>query len=299
MAAMFLCNRCPSRAISLDKSPHQIWTSKRPLLGNLKVLGCHAYVTIPKEKRTKFDASSIRCRFIGYSDHEKAYRFEELDSGRVLVSRDAQFMENVFDGGKHNDAPEEAPIDLQDDEEATDEDSQQEKEEETARDEDMDSGSKRHQRTQSLEKAAQVPRAKRSIDYKRHQGLNEMSATAQECPSYEAAYIMDSVGEMPITVKSAMESDDASKERKACDSEFESLNKNETWELVPLPCGRKAISSKWVFKMKETVEGFVKRYKARLVARGFLQKYGVDFEETFSQVAKFKSIRIILSLAAQ
>ena len=162
----------------------------------------------------------------------------------------------------------------------------------------MDSGSKRHQRTQSLEKAAQVPRAKRSTNYKRHQGLEEMSATAQECPSFEAAHIMDSVGEMPTTFKSAMESDDASKWREACDSEFESLSKNETWELVPLPRGRKAISSKWVFKVKETVEGFIERYKARLVAKGFLQKYGVDFEETFAPVAKFTSIRIILSLAA-
>ena len=116
MTATFLRNRCPSRAISLDKSPHQIWTGKKPLLGNLKVFGCHAYVTVPKEKRTKFDARSVRCRFIGYSDHEKAYRFEELDSGRVLVSRDAQFMEDAFDGGKRNDAPEEATIDLQDDE---------------------------------------------------------------------------------------------------------------------------------------------------------------------------------------
>ena len=110
---------------------------------------------------------------------------------------------------------------------------------------------------------------------------------------------MDSVGEMPTTFKSAMESDDASTWQEACDSEFESLKKNETWELVPLPSGRKAISSKWVFKVKETVEGLVERYKARLVAKGFLQKYVVDFEETFAPVAKFTSIRIILSLAAQ
>ena len=70
------------------------------MLANLKVFGCHAYVHVPKEKRSKFDARSIHCRFMGYADHEKAYRFEEIKSGRVMVIGDAQFMENVFDIGR-------------------------------------------------------------------------------------------------------------------------------------------------------------------------------------------------------
>lgn len=113
------------------------------------------------------------------------------------------------------------------------------------------------------------------------------------------AHVVDSVGDLPTSFESAMESSDASKWKEACDSEFESLNKNKTWELVPLPRGRKAISSKWIFKVKETADGLIERYKARLVAKGFLQKYGVNFEETFAPVAKFTSIQIILSLAAQ
>ena len=107
MTANFLRNRCPARSTRHDKSPHQIWTGKKPLLANLKVFGCHAYVHVPKEKRSKFDARSVRCRFIGYADHEKAYRFEEIKSGRVLVSRDAQFMEDVFDSGRRDYAQDE------------------------------------------------------------------------------------------------------------------------------------------------------------------------------------------------
>ncbi|TYZ67568.1 hypothetical protein PybrP1_000198, partial [[Pythium] brassicae (nom. inval.)] len=99
--AAFLRNRCPTRATGHDKSPHEVWTQKKPLLKNLKVFGCHAYVHVPSEKRSKLDARSTLCRFLGYSDHEKAYRFEELSSSRILVSRDAQFMEDTFDSGKH------------------------------------------------------------------------------------------------------------------------------------------------------------------------------------------------------
>ena len=62
--------------------------------------------------------------------------------------------------------------------------------------------------------------------------------------SLEAAYVVDSVGEMPTTFKSAMESSDADKWQKACHSEIESLRKNKTWTLVPLPKGRKAIGNR-------------------------------------------------------
>uniref|UniRef100_H3H8Y7 Integrase catalytic domain-containing protein n=1 Tax=Phytophthora ramorum TaxID=164328 RepID=H3H8Y7_PHYRM len=226
MTATFLRNRCPTRAISHDKSPHQVWTGKKPLLANLKVFGCHAYVHEAKAKRTKFDARSVRCRFLGYSEHEKAYRFEELESSRVLVSRDAQFMEDVFDSWKRDYHQREVVV-IQD-EETTDQDSSQsdeddneeEEEEEAARDEDFGPGNKRHPRTQSLEEVTEVPSAKRYASQSRHQTLDEMSAAAQESQDFEAAYVVDSVGEMPTTFKSAMESSDAVKWKEACDSEW-------------------------------------------------------------------------------
>ena len=115
----------------------------------------------------------------------------------------------------------------------------------------------------------------------------------------KAAYIVDSVGEMPTTFKWAMKSSDSGKWKEACDSEFDSLQRNYTWEIVPLPKCRKAIGCRWVFRVKETQDGEIERYKARLVARGFSQKYGVDYEETYASVAKFTSIRIVLSLAAK
>jgi hypothetical protein len=73
---------------------------------------------------------------------------------------------------------------------------------------------------------------------------------------------------------------------------------NGTWELVKLQHGRKAIASKWVFKVKRSPGGTVERYKARLVAKGFGQCPGVDFDEMSAPTTKWAALRPILALAA-
>jgi hypothetical protein len=78
--------------------------------------------------------------------------------------------------------------------------------------------------------------------------------------------------------------------------EYNSLIENETWSLVSLPSHRKAISYKWTYRIKYDSSGSIDRFKARLVARGFTQRYGIDFVDTFSLVAKFDSIRTLLSI---
>ncbi|GAU34193.1 hypothetical protein TSUD_162940 [Trifolium subterraneum] len=79
--------------------------------------------------------------------------------------------------------------------------------------------------------------------------------------------------------------------------ELDSIEKNDTWSLVDLPHGKKAIDVKWVFKVKVNTQGEVTRYKARLVARGFLQKKGIDFDEVFAPVARIETIRLVVGLA--
>jgi hypothetical protein len=83
----------------------------------------------------------------------------------------------------------------------------------------------------------------------------------------------------------------------AC-AEMQAQQENGTWELVPLPPGRKAIGSRWVFKIKWTADGSVERYKGRIVAKGYLQRPGIDYSETFAPTAKWAALRAILALSA-
>jgi hypothetical protein len=78
--------------------------------------------------------------------------------------------------------------------------------------------------------------------------------------------------------------------------EMDALDKNEAWDIVEFPVGRKYVGSKWLFKKKFNAQGKVEKYKARLVEKGYSQVEGIDFGEIFSLFAKLTSIRFILSI---
>ncbi|GJY77060.1 retrovirus-related pol polyprotein from transposon TNT 1-94 [Tanacetum coccineum] len=125
-------------------------------------------------------------------------------------------------------------------------------------------------------------------------------------PRWHSDYVMESnvayclfteEGE-PSTLQEALNNPDASFWKEAMQEEIEALHKNKTWELVPLPGGRKSIGNKWVYKIKRNGDDQVERYRARLVVNGYAQKEGIDFNEIFSHVVRMTTIRVVLAMCA-
>lgn len=102
----------------------------------------------------------------------------------------------------------------------------------------------------------------------------------------------------PQTYKPAMESPEAPYWKEAIQSEVESILSNHTWELVDLPPGNKPIGHKWIFTKKLRPDGTIEKYKSRLVAKGFRQKEGLDFIDTYSPVIRITSIRLLIAISS-
>lgn len=81
--------------------------------------------------------------------------------------------------------------------------------------------------------------------------------------------------------------------------EIEKLQKRDTWKVVPRPKNANIVGSKWVYRLKKDANGNVTSHRARLVAQGFTQIHGIDFDDTFAPIARMTSIRTVLALAAR
>uniref|UniRef100_A0A2N9IEV6 GS catalytic domain-containing protein n=1 Tax=Fagus sylvatica TaxID=28930 RepID=A0A2N9IEV6_FAGSY len=100
---------------------------------------------------------------------------------------------------------------------------------------------------------------------------------------------------IPRSYKQATES---AKWIQAMKDEMDALEANETWDIVPLPTNQPVVGSKWVYSVKLKSDGSLDRYKARLVAQGFSQEYGIDYDETFAPVAKMTTVRTLIAISA-
>lgn len=267
--AAYVQNRLPTSLLK-QQTPYQRWSGKKPNISHMRVFGCVAYAHVPEVERRKLDKKAVKLRFVGYANNAKGYRLWDEEKRRILIRRDVIFNETDFDW----------------------------KQEVEVSCSDSDAGSGPDERGASVNDDTPVNEAPRECGRVRkpptRYGYDEYADTV----TVEHYANVCSVNE-PSTLKEAMTSSNAKEWKEAADLEFESLLENDTWDLVKLPKDRKPIGSRWVFKVKHHSDGEVERYKCRLVAKGYSQKYGADYDETFSPVVRFSSIRALLSFAVQ
>ena len=267
--AVYLRNRSPTKALS-ERTPFEVWHEEKPQVDHLKVFGCICYAHIPKDERKKLDSKAREAIFLGYGKEKKGYRLYDISTKKTFYSRDVVFCEEKF---------------------TTSEDEKNDKTEVT-------------EITQNLQEPMSVEVVNDLEEEESDHNENEEQVRprrTRRAPDYygEWVYLAENEIREPKSVSEVMSSNEKEKWINAMENEIESLKKHDVWELVDLPEGRKTVGCKWIYKLKHDEDGNIERYKARLVAQGFSQKEGIDYDETFSPVVRFESIRTVIALAAQ
>ena len=266
--ATYLRNRSPTKVIE-GMTPHEAWAKEKPQVKHLRVFGCDAYVHIPKDERQKLDSKMRKCIFLGYGKETKGYRLYDPNQGRVIFSRDVKFNESEKKEGTETtdcDTPVHLiKLDFSED-------------------------------SETISDSENCPTEQPIVE-----SVPRRSERERRPPDFYGtrANVTSQYPNEPKSIKEAISSPEKSQWEKAMKTEMQSLRENEVWDLVKLPKGRKAIGSKWVYKIKTGPDGLIERYKARLVAQGFSQKYGDDYDETFCPVVRLESLRALIALAVQ
>ncbi|CAI7863766.1 unnamed protein product [Closterium sp. NIES-53] len=288
----------------------------------LRVFGCMCMALVPKHLRhNKLGAKAIWAVHLGMAQNSKGWLLWDPFTKKLLVSRDCKFMENLMykDWKAENEAKidmrfgevkssglehVELPLELSSGSTTTrqsslvnggDEAKDAEEEEEEVQ-QVSERAPTLPSRTTSAPRIRVTPQQRQALA-----GAALMVGEDEESDYEECAFAFFSPVEMPgepATLKEALESSDAEEWKKAMESELKSIEENGTWELVELPEGRKAITSKWLFKIKSDADGKIERYKSRLVAKGYQKKEKVDYKELFAPVVKLTTLRTLLAGAA-
>ena len=275
--ATYLRNRMVSAAIKSVITPYQLWYGKKPNLKYLQVFGCTVYSHIPDGERRKLDNKAQKLQFIGYTEAAGNYKVWDESKQRCYVRHNVIFNESDFKTSLETSEQEPEGI----------EEPLHNVQVEVKKYEETEQENTQEEQLQPVRHSQRVK--KTPIRY----GVDEYADTAN--------YVVDEAikVEEPVTIEEALSGNYCKEWKSAADLEYSSLLENETWELVKLPKGRRTVGYKWVFQVKYDGEGRIKCFKGRLIAQGYSQKYGIDYDEIFAHVSRLSSIRILLAFAVE
>lgn len=329
-AAVYTMNRIiPSNR---NNTPYELWFGEKPDVGNLRRFGQKAVVLLPKHTRGKLDPNGLTVQFVGYTDVFNTYRVYDSDSDIVTSRCDLTFVEQ--DDIDTNDIVVENQSNLDDDElnikgqedptSSTLELPKTSTKPKIGKDiltkdgEDVfvtpEGKAKESETTVETPPLIDVhnsPAIRESLIPKDLRIFNKAPPTISTRlrplpPLPKDAYLPSNpraklatieADDDPVSFTEAMSRPDKDKWLDAMGDEINSLKENKVWEIVDRP-NTNVVTNRWVLRIKRKPTGEVDRYRARLVARGFSQIYGLDYTETYAPVVNMTSIRALLAYAA-
>ena len=260
LTANYILNIVPRK--KLDKTPYELFKGRSPTYNFLRTWGCLAKVAVPPPKKEKIGPKTVDCVFIGYAQNSSAYRFLVYESAIPDIHKNTYMESRNVSFFEHI-----FPY------RSTSESSSVKRTLHPANDSSQD---------QEDEFEIELRRSKR----------------ARTSTSFGPDFLTYMLESEPQTYKEAVSCPEGPLWKEAIKSEVDSILQNHTWELVDLPPGSKPLGYKWIFKRKMKADGSIDKYKARLVIKGYRQKEGLDYFDTYSPVSRITSIRMIIAIAA-
>lgn len=289
------------------------------------------YVSTSAINRSKFDSRANQCTFIGYPAGHKGYKVLDVKTKKIIISRDLVFHEqhfpfhfqqkvahsppsfflptyteiNSFSGKDLPDIFQYVDIPILPPLQSTTSQS-------TSQSVDMSTDSTSTDSSEESIPTSSIPLRRSTRTVKPPSGytdyicgsIQQSSISSHWCNLVQYSSLPNSFKALVCQNTSLHEPVSYTKACKdprwveAMNKELQALHRNHTWTLVDLPVGKTPIGFKWVYKIKLKSDGTIERFKVRLVAKGYNQKWRIDFEETFSPVVKMSTVRCIIAIAA-
>ncbi|GJP85417.1 hypothetical protein CLOP_g15528 [Closterium sp. NIES-67] len=295
--------------------PYVKWYGSAPTVNMLRAFGCMVVFHVPKEKRGKLEASGRWGVHLGIAKDHKGWLLWDLTTQKLTLSRDVKFLESLYykEWKQQQQKLPSTPLIVE-----ADEVQQPSRQVEVAVSEEEMSGvteeggaaEVEQQQQQQHESPSRVPhppeRPRRDVrppvrltyGGRGKPNVVQAGSVVEQIEEDEIAHCYWAPIPEPKTREEALNGPNGEKWKASEDEEFGSLIENETWDLCDLPPGKKAITSKMIYRHKYGPEGELTRYKSRLVARGFQQTKGKDYDEVFAPVGKGTTLRVLLAIAA-
>ncbi|CAM8887225.1 unnamed protein product [Rhodiola kirilowii] len=301
--ACYVINRVMIRS-GTEKTCYELWKGKKPTVKYFHIFGSQCYILRDREYQQKLDPKSDEGIFLGYSTNSRAFRIYNKRTGVVMESINVVVQDVVPGASETNSAddddvpphPEQPEVNSPDKEIATDKSPEHSEKHDQQSQEVVDA-----ETDPTPPASPRILHPSRAVE--KYHPVSEVigdptdgiQTRGKQVNFHQLAGFTCFISTIePKNIKEAINDEYWVV---AMQEELREFQRNNVWDLVPRSDRVNVIGTKWIFKNKSDEHGNITRNKARLVAQGYTQIEGIDFDETFAPVARLEAIRLLLALA--